>query len=89
MMSKEITITMNAQITASAKMDETQYNESMDYINGFHGGLDGWKKSTAKEMSDFIKEEAQADDVVVTDVKVFIRDIEDKEVADEDPAESL
>ena len=56
-MSKEITVTANVQITAISKMSEEQYEESMEYINGFWGGLDGWKAKTAKELSDFIKEE--------------------------------
>ena len=88
-MSKEITVTANVQITAISKMGEEQYEESMEYINGFWGGLDGWKAKTAKELSDFIKAEVPADDAVVTDVKMFIRDIDDKEDTDEDSTESL
>ena len=51
--------------------------------------MEAWKVGVAEEVVDRIKTELPADDVIVSDVKWFERDIEDKEVADEDPAESL
>ena len=87
-MSKEITITMNAQITTIMKLDETEYERAMEYMDKV-GGLDAWKKGVAKETSDMIKTELPADDVVVSDIKWFELDIPDKEDTDEDPTESL
>ena len=87
-MSREVTITMNAQITTIMKFNEAEYDRAMEYVDKV-GGLDAWKKGLAGELDELIKTELPADDVIVSDVKWFERDIEDKEVADEDPAESL
>ena len=87
-MSKEITITMNAQITTIVSLNDVEAKRADEYIERV-GGLEAWKVGVAEEVVDLIKTELPADDVIVSDVKWFERDIEDKEVADEYPAESL
>lgn len=87
-MSREVTITMNVQITTIEQFDDAGFQKAKHYIDSV-GGLEAWKQGVARETSEMIKTELPADDVIVSDVKWFERDIEDKEVADEDPAESL
>ena len=84
-MSKEITITMNAQITTIAQFDDAGFQKAMHYIDSV-GGLEAWKKGVAEELVDMIKTELPADDVVVSDIKWFEREVED---TDEDFEESL
>lgn len=75
-MSKEITITMNAQITTIMKFNEAEYDRAMEYVEKV-GGLEAWKKGVAEELVDMVKTELPADDVVVSDVKWFEREVPD------------
>jgi hypothetical protein len=75
-MSKEITITMNAQITTIEQFDDSGFQKAMHYIDSV-GGLEAWKKSVAEELVDMIKTELPADDVVVSDIKWFEREVSD------------
>lgn len=84
-MSREVTITMNAQITTIMKFNEAEYDRAMEYVDKV-GGLDAWKKGLAEELVDMIKTELPADDVVVSDIKWFEMEVED---TDEDSEESL
>lgn len=84
-MSREVTITMNVQITAIEQFDDAGFQKAMHYIDSV-GGLEAWKQGVARETSERIKTELQADDVVVSDIKWFEMEVED---TDEDPAESL
>lgn len=84
-MSKEITITMNAQITTIIKMDDAEYNRAMEYMDKV-GGLEAWKQGVARETSEMIKDELPADDVIVSDIKWFEMEVE---ATDEDSEESL
>ena len=84
-MSREVTITMNAQITTIMKFNEAEYDRAMEYVDKV-GGLDAWKKGVAKETSEMIKDELPADDVIVSDIKWFEMEVED---TDEDSEESL
>lgn len=84
-MSREVTITMNAQITTIMKFNEAEYDRAMEYVDKV-GGLDAWKKGLADEIDDLIKTELPADDVVVSDIKWFEMEVED---TDEDSEESL
>lgn len=84
-MSREVTITMNAQITTIVKFNEAEYDRAMEYVDKV-GGLEAWKQGVARETAEMIKDELPADDVVVSDIKWFEMEVE---VADEDPAESL
>lgn len=84
-MSKEITITMNTQITTIIKMDDAEYNRAMEYMDKV-GGLEAWKQGVARETSEMIKDELPADDVIVSDIKWFEMEVED---TDEDSEESL
>lgn len=84
-MSREVTITMNAQITTIMKFNEAEYERAMEYIDKV-GGLDAWKKGLAGELDELINTELPADDVVVSDIKWFEMEVED---TDEDSEESL
>ena len=84
-MSREVTITMNAQITTIMKFNEAEYNRAMEYVDKV-GGLEAWKQGVAKETSEMIKDELPADDVIVSDIKWFEMEVED---TDEDSEESL
>lgn len=84
-MSREVTITMNAQITTIMKFNEAEYDRAMEYVDKV-GGLEAWKQGVAKETSEMIKDELPADDVVVSDIKWFEMEVED---TDEDSEESL
>ena len=84
-MSREVTITMNAQITTIMKFNEAEYDRAMEYMDKV-GGLEAWKQGVAKETSEMIKTELPADDVVVSDIKWFEMEVED---TDEDSEESL
>lgn len=75
-MSKEITITMNAQITTIMKFNEAEYDRAMEYVEKV-GGLEAWKKGVAEELVDMVKTELPADDVVVSDIKWFEREVSD------------
>lgn len=84
-MSREVTITMNAQITTVMKFNEAEYDRAMEDMNKV-GGLEAWKHGVARETSEMIKTELPADDVVVSDIKWFEMEVED---TDEDSEESL
>ena len=84
-MSREVTITMNAQITTIMKFNEAEYDRAMEYVDKV-GGLEAWKQGVANETSEMIKDELPADDVVVSDIKWFEMEVED---TDEDSEESL
>lgn len=84
-MSREVTITMNAQITTIMKFNEAEYDRAMEYVDKV-GGLEAWKQGVAKETSEMIKDELPADDVIVSDIKWFEMEVED---TDEDSEESL
>jgi hypothetical protein len=84
-MSREVTITMNAQITTVAQFDDAGFQKAMHYIDSV-GGLEAWKQGVARETSEMIKDELPADDVVVSDIKWFEMEVED---TDEDSEESL
>ena len=84
-MSREVTITMNAQITTIMKFNEAEYDRAMEYMDKV-GGLEAWKQGVAKETSEMIKDELPADDVIVSDIKWFEMEVED---TDEDSEESL
>ena len=84
-MSREVTITMNAQITTIMKFNEAEYDRAMGYVDKV-GGLEAWKQGVAKETSEMIKDELPADDVIVSDIKWFEMEVED---TDEDSEESL
>ena len=75
-MSKEITITMNAQITTIEQFDDAGFQKAMHYIDSV-GGMEAWKKGVAEEVVDMIKTELPADDVVVSDVKWLEREVSD------------
>ena len=76
-MSKEITITMNAQITTIMKFNEAEYDRAMEYVEKV-GGLEAWTKGVAEELVDMVKTELPADDVVVSDVKWFEMEVPDE-----------
>lgn len=84
-MSREVTITMNAQITTIMKFNEAEYDRAMEYVDKV-GGLDAWKNGVAEELVDMIKTELPADDVIVSDIKWFEMEVED---TDEDSEESM
>lgn len=84
-MSREVTITMNAQITTVMKFNEAEYDRAVEYMDKV-GGLEAWKQGVARETSEMIKDELPADDVVVSDIKWFEMEVED---TDEDSEESL
>lgn len=58
---KEYIVTMNAQITFILKDNDSFTEESI-------------RETTEKIMANSIKEDLQADDVVVSDLKLFILD---------------
>lgn len=58
---KEYIVTMNAQITFILKDNDTFTEESI-------------RETTEKIMANSIKEDLQADDVVVSDMKLFVLD---------------
>ena len=63
---KEYTVTMNAQITYITKVED---NHPEVHITA----------AMEKEMAAAIKEDTMADDVVVSDLKLFIRNKEDSD----------
>jgi hypothetical protein len=71
-MPKEITITLNAQVTAIDRLTDEQYAEAVSNVGG---NIENWKEKIRKNFAQFIKDEAPADDVVISDVKIFERDI--------------
>lgn len=75
-MSKEVTITMNVQITTIEQFDDAEFQKATHDIDSV-GGLEAWKKGVAEEVVDMIKTELPADDVVVSDIKWFEMEVED------------
>lgn len=63
---KEYTVTMNAQITYIKKVEDDHPEVRIT-------------AEMEKEMAAAIKEDVMADDVVVSDLKLFIRDKEDND----------
>ena len=75
-MPKEITITLNAQVTAIDRLTDEQYAEAVSNVGG---NIENWKEKIRKNFAQFIKDEAPADDVVISDVKIFERDITEED----------
>lgn len=75
-MAKELITTMNIQLTLIETGTEEQY-EALEERIGFLGGLKEFKKAIADEVATALKEDGvlEADDVVISDVKVFIHDV--------------
>lgn len=67
-MSKEITITFNAQITAVDRLTDAQYLEACEAGNY---SVTDMKKKIEENFKRFVLNEAPADDVVITDLKIF------------------
>ena len=76
-MAKEIITTMNIQLTLIETGTEEQYRSLEERI-GFLGGIGGFKKALAEEVADALRNDGalEADDVVISDVKVFFNDVD-------------
>lgn len=70
-MAKEITITMNVQITAIDRLSDAQYAEACE-ASGY--SIAAMKEKIEKNFKRFVLEEAPADDVIITDLKIFEMD---------------
>lgn len=76
-MAKEATITMTAQLTAIERASDKDYEKTMER---FGGDLDAWKQHIENGVKEFLREEGGFDDVNLSDLKIFLRDIPEEEV---------
>lgn len=67
-MSKEITIIFNAQITAVDRLTDAQYLEACEAGNY---SVTDIKKKIEEKFKRFVLNDAPADDVVITGLKIF------------------